>query len=79
MKFAKVAEHAAAIQRLRRVAKELGQPITILQDLQGPKIRTGEIKDGQIQIKTGDKLFLTTEPILGTQECISVDYAKLSD
>ena len=61
------------------VAKELGQPITILLDLQGPKIRTGEIKDGQIHIKSGDKLTLTTETILGNQNYVSVDYAKLPD
>ena len=71
------ADHAAAIHRVRRVAKELGQPITILQDLQGPKIRTGEIENGQIHIKSGDKLTLTTKPILGNQNCVSVDYLKL--
>ena len=37
-------EHAASIALIRRVAKELGRPITILQDLQGPKIRTGKIE-----------------------------------
>ena len=72
-------DHAEAIQRVRHVAKELGQPITILLDLQGPKIRTGEIKDGHIHIKSGDKLTLTTESLLGNQDYVSVDYAKLPD
>ena len=38
-------EHAEVIQRLRKVAAELDRTICILQDLQGPKIRTGRLKD----------------------------------
>ena len=71
------ADHATTIRHVRQVAKELGQPITILQDLQGPKIRTGEIENGQTLIKSGQKLTLTTKPMLGNQECVSVDYPKL--
>lgn len=72
-------EHASAIQRIRQVARELDQPITILQDLQGPKIRTGEIEGGKITLEAGQKLTLTTKSIMGDQHCVSVDYAKLSD
>ena len=57
------ADHAAAIQLVRRVAKELNQPITILQDLQGPKIRTGEVEGGKVYIKQGERLTLTTKVI----------------
>lgn len=70
-------DHISAIQCVRKIAKELGQPITILQDLQGPKIRTGEIQGGQIHIHSGDLLTLTTESILGDHGCISVDYVNL--
>ena len=38
-------DHARVIRRLRKVAGELGRTICILQDLQGPKIRTGRLKD----------------------------------
>ncbi len=71
--------HAAVIERIRQVASELGQPITILQDLQGPKIRTGEIEGGQITIQPGDKLTLTCKPVMGNQHCVAVDYAKLPE
>jgi pyruvate kinase len=71
------ADHEESIMRIRRVAKELGQPITILQDLQGPKIRTGEISGGSVTIKSGQKLSLTTQPILGDQHRVAVDYPKL--
>ena len=40
-------DHAANISRIRRVASRLNRPIAILQDLQGPKIRTGWLKDHQ--------------------------------
>ena len=38
------AEHAARIVTLRSLSKKFNRPITILQDLQGPKIRTGKLK-----------------------------------
>ncbi|RMF44986.1 MAG: pyruvate kinase [Anaerolineae bacterium] len=70
-------QHAARIARVRAIAHRLGKPVAILQDLQGPKIRTGELQNGQITLQNGDRLLLTTEPIQGTAERISVDYADL--
>src|SRR5271167_447105 len=50
-------EHAKRIQRLRRVARDLKRTICILQDLQGPKIRTGRLKDGKpVLLKSGSRL-----------------------
>lgn len=72
-------EHKAAIKCIRQVADELRQPITILQDLQGPKIRTGEIENGQVTLDPGQKLTLTIKPVLGNKYCVPVDYAKLSE
>lgn len=70
-------DHATSIARLRKVSKLLDQPITILQDLQGPKIRTGELADGQVSLSPGQTFTLTTEEIEGNAEIISVDYADL--
>jgi pyruvate kinase len=70
-------DHAESIVRIRKASKLLNQPITIMQDLQGPKIRTGEIKNGSVEIKAGDSLTLTTRDILGDQNSISVDYEDL--
>lgn len=72
-------EHASSIQLVRRIAKELEIPITVLQDLQGPKIRTGEIENGEINLVAGNKLILTTDPILGNQNYVSVDYRGLRE
>ncbi len=70
-------EHAERIERLRKIAHRLGQPITILQDLQGPKIRIGEIKDKQITLLEGHNITLTTKPVPGDENVVSVDYEGL--
>ena len=46
------------IKDIRKASKKLRKPVAILQDLQGPKIRLGEIKDNYYQIKTGDEIHL---------------------
>ena len=70
-------QHAQRIERLRRISERLGQPVAILQDLQGPKIRTGEIQDGQIILITGQPLKLTTQTVVGTASLVSIDYPDL--
>ena len=54
------AEHARRIKRLRRAARRLKRTICILQDLQGPKIRTGRLKGGEpVMLETGVRLTIT--------------------
>lgn len=50
------AQHAENIQNIRALASELAIPVAILQDLQGPKIRIGEISGGSLEIAPGDRL-----------------------
>ncbi len=70
-------QHALRIARVRRLAHRLGRPVAILQDLQGPKIRTGTLKEGQVTLQAGQALILTTESVEGTPERISVDFPRL--
>ena len=56
-------EHAARIDQVRRLSALLGSPITILQDLQGPKMRVGVIPDGPIQLIAGQMVNLTSQSI----------------
>lgn len=49
-------EHARNIQLLRDLAHETGKSIAIMQDLQGPKVRIGEVPGGSMPIQVGDKL-----------------------
>jgi pyruvate kinase len=53
------AEHAQVIQLIRKLSEEMATPVTILQDLQGPKIRVGKL-DTPYPIKTGDRIILCT-------------------
>ena len=72
------AEHETVIQRLRNVADRLHHPIAILQDLQGPKIRTGALAGGgPITLTQGNRFILTTEPVEGTAERVSTTYTAL--
>ena len=71
-------EHAERVETVREAAQAEGRVVTILQDLQGPKIRVGEMKDGSVMLEEGDEVVITTEPMEeGTKERVFVDYATL--
>jgi pyruvate kinase len=72
-------DHKTVFERLRRLSQESGRPVTILQDVQGPKIRTGEMAGGEVELIAGQKLQLTTQPVVGSSERISVDYEGLPE
>jgi len=72
------ASHARVIANLRQAAQIAGVPLAILQDLQGPKIRTGPLVDQQpILLKAGEPFILTTKPMLGTVAKVSTTYQTL--
>ncbi len=71
-------EHAARIERVRAVASELGKPVAILQDLQGPKIRTGELKsDIPVLLQDGAPFIITVDPCEGDARRVSTTYSAL--
>jgi pyruvate kinase len=73
------AEHARRIRRLRRAARRLKRTICILQDLQGPKIRTGRLKGGQpVMLEAGARLTITPRKVVGTAALIATDFAGLA-
>jgi pyruvate kinase len=53
-------DHQRNIRLIRQISFELNQPVGILQDLQGPKIRLGRFEEGKIQLAKGDKFILTS-------------------
>lgn len=72
------AEHAARIVMLRDCARRAGRPLAILQDLQGPKIRTGLLVDNKpVSLKPGATFVITTAEIAGTAERVSTTYTAL--
>jgi len=62
------------IEYIRRINDQEPYNICILGDLQGPKLRVGEIENGTIEIKSGDVLTFTNEKLVGTKDRIYVSY-----
>ncbi len=72
-------DHARTVTLLRSIGKELDTPITLLQDLQGPKIRVGQLPDGAIKLVDGE--LLTLVPIAAYTDrvqTIPIDYPHLA-
>ncbi|MCL4396038.1 MAG: pyruvate kinase, partial [Chloroflexi bacterium] len=72
------ATHAGQIERVRRLADEESAVVAILGDLQGPKIRVGEIAGGSVMLTAGSALTLTTRAVEGDAHAVSVDFADLA-
>ncbi len=73
-------DHAKQITLLRSVEKELNIPITLLQDLQGPKIRVGQLPDGKMTLNDGEFLTLVPQDEYKQQPgTIAIDYPHLAD
>lgn len=72
-------EHAVRIGRIRAQAAAVGKPVAILQDLQGPKIRTGQLKEHlPVQLQDGGSFTITTEPLVGDARRVSTTYRELT-
>ena len=72
-------DHADVIQRIEELNEELGLNVAILADLQGPKIRTGEMTEDSVELKVGEQVVVQTDEIIGTEEIFSINYAKLPE
>jgi pyruvate kinase len=66
------------IDNIRGINKELNCTIAILGDLQGPKLRVGEIENNRLEVKEGDILTFTNTKCVGTLEKIYVSYPNLA-
>ncbi|MFQ5455038.1 MAG: pyruvate kinase [Nitrospirota bacterium] len=71
--------HAETIDTVRMVSKRLKRPVAIMQDIQGPKIRIGTLKDKEVRLKKGDIVILTSRDIEGTSDAVSTTYKGLVD
>lgn len=72
-------EHAAVIRDVRAVAADLETHVAILQDLPGPKVRTGSYAEGvgSVVLSVGESFTLTTEPCIGTCARVFASYPNL--
>jgi pyruvate kinase len=72
-------EHASVIRAAREISAELGIHTAVLQDLPGPKVRTGPLAGGvlSVTLERGDRFVITAEPVAGTGERVSTSYRDL--
>lgn len=77
MSHGSVESHAQRVRRIRDLSRELGKPVAILMDVQGPKIRVGPIQGGKALLLEGQKFTLTACEVEGDSHRASVSYKKL--
>ncbi|MEY4745056.1 MAG: hypothetical protein RL272_1001 [Candidatus Parcubacteria bacterium] len=70
--------HAGLVKMIRELAEKTGEPIAVLQDLQGPKIRVGELPKEGVMLTKDELVTFTTDPKAGLPK-ISVTYDKLHE
>ncbi len=70
-------DHQKVIDNINKLNDELGTHVAMLLDLQGPKLRVGEMENGKIELKTGAFLEVTTEKCIGSAERIYVNFENL--
>jgi pyruvate kinase len=72
--------HGAVVQNIRAVSRRLDREVAILQDLSGPKIRTGKLQEGKpLILAAGDRLDIKIGSEIGRPGLVSTTYAPLAD
>src|SRR6476620_9895615 len=61
-------QHAEVIEHIHRINKDFPVNIAILDDLQGPKLRVGDIKNGSMELRIGDSFYFTNEKREGDKD-----------
>ncbi len=72
-------QHSETLKAVREAEMEWNKPIAVLQDLCGPKIRTGLMQEGAVQLQNGDTLTIQKPEILGNSERISTITPEIID
>lgn len=70
-------EHQVRFDQVRAAAKEVGRPVAILVDLQGPKIRLARFVGGPHELARGDIFTITTDEVDGTKDRVGTTYMGL--
>jgi pyruvate kinase len=70
-------DHRRRVNTIRKVSRKLGIPVAILQDVQGPKIRLGKFEGGQLLVKEGQTVTVTTRAVLGQGSIIPTPIRSL--
>ncbi len=71
--------HRHVFALVREIARDVGRPVAILQDLQGPKLRVGELRDGgPVTLDVGAEFRICTSPVTGDAHRVSTSYPDLA-
>ncbi len=72
--------HGAVLESIRSISRRTGRLVAILQDLSGPKIRTGELENGgPLQLSAGERLEIRIGSLVGRPGLVSTTYAPLAE
>lgn len=71
-------EMEAIFSTVRRISSEFSEQVSILCDIQGPKIRTGKVKEA-FNVDVGDHIDVTADSVLGTPECVQIKYPHMME
>lgn len=69
--------HKEMIGRFRKVRDKLGLPAAVMLDTKGPEIRICTFEKGSVELQPGDAFTLTTRPVAGTKEIVSITFEDL--
>jgi pyruvate kinase len=72
-------EHGARIENIRKASKLTGKTVAILLDTKGPEIRTHQMKDGAIDLVSGENVIVSMKEVEGTSDKFSISYEGLID
>ena len=72
-------DHERSIKFIRKIEKETGKPIAIIADMQGPKLRCGEFKNGQIELIFGQEVTIINSNFTDDANVICIPHAELFD
>src|SRR5687768_1265083 len=70
--------HREIIRHLREASRETDMPIRIMGDLQGPKIRLGEIEGDGVLLEEGQPFELLVTPVIGNSQRANIDYPDIT-
>lgn len=71
-------DHKQVIENIRKVNEDTNSFVSMLLDLQGPKLRVGEMENNKIELVTGTVITVSTTPVIGTSQRISVKFETLA-
>jgi pyruvate kinase len=71
-------DHKKVIDFVREIDLELGTNTSLLADLQGPKLRVGEMENGSVNLEVGNKIIISTTKQIGTAKVIYTNYKEFA-